>query len=1308
MPPSMADREQEYVTAPQPVGFSPHSLQSLNTPDTMGRVMILHQPRVLPIREGTFQARQKDENLVVGGGSRVRYSAMVMAIMASDAETVFQRSLEVAMSKKKRYPEALKELDNLKDNSKLTRWKMRVIRELMTEAQEEAARCESELDEVHHEIKEEEEDQKLDDDARRALLAEARDTKVEFSQWKRVFSSRSQENKDVKAGLEQVKDCIVELEKEVGSLKDSLEQARRVLPAAMYVLKGQSEATDLALELNASVDPFTGAAARWAAIDTLQDRISISLTPAEKVRRALKEENWEALSLDEKRFTMVDRVLNPDLYHWMKGDTQFLDGIMSTSSTTKESSSPCPKKDSLVALIGAGPLSGASMDGIQDLDEALRKRQKRGWSNKARDMATSSVWEKGQGEVSVRSEASGGVSSSRVGLATTKGHTLTLAEEWILPDFQLNSMEVTRIMGTAYHRLDRIGVIVRKLLRTYHDDPTRKGIIAAGDDLCDDWIFDLGASVRAKLPEARSVEERDWVTVDQLLYPEFWKVKKKNEERGTFDEPRGLPLYHMAFKIAGDDGHSDMSPDQLKVLRLLLKYNGAISTYLRQEKLWEDKKALDETPLTTTTSKRIAAASIVSANIVRQGSKEKKDRMACRGIEGPDVRVLKLLRELAAAKTTRAKYMDSDAMHSVPQRFPTERYAVELEAAITSLLREQVFERERALEHKLKARHDCSTCTRDSSNHLSVSESSDGEAENWEIATRTGKVSMMMGRRCLSRKTSDSIPPRASSWDARSCCMKSNHEYSESKRLRKSGNKGSNLPQQRRNAEDEGGGREGVQGDEESQTWHGLATVEEFTAEEVEQLVEENHPWEGCRACFTLPCRWAACADHVAIGERKEQLKQEILRLMGERNKEFVETVVPLSCVRGGDTLLLRTEAIREMRWENKELDRHLHLAGVDRELHDAYASTADAMEVKSLHHYPTLMWCDDAKEALEEERDHLLARTLAVEIVDDMLEVMLEGWAFGVRQAEHSVAGFVPAVKPHGFMRPGDQRRAVRYLEHRHRLRQIAHQRGERLPEERRGTHLEKGLPIDDCSQERILAKRAKKKEEEQGHLLTETENTLKFGLFTMVLGYLHSMNLVQREREAWSGARDVIDPSVSLLRAPKTRERKKMIEETVKERERVAARARFLGMAKLAEDRGERRLAHQKQEVSRRRAQKLREKKKMEEAAREIQRIFRGYRGRVLAQRWALKRAEIEALKSVMHEAAVNVQRTYRGYLGRVEASEVRMELAEYITGIRVKEAEADLVEYWDTHKFERTKTKWKKTLAKPLMAMRARKLE
>lgn len=56
--------------------------------------------------------------------------------------------------------------------------------------------------------------------------------------------------------------------------------------------------------------------------------------------------------------------------------------------------------------------------------------------------------------------------------------------------------------------------------------------------------------------------------------------------------------------------------------------------------------------------------------------------------------------------------------------------------------------------------------------------------------------------------------------------------------------------------------------------------------------------------------------------------------------------------------------------------------------------------------------------------------------------------------------------------------------------------------------------------------------------------------------------------------------------------------------------------------------------------------------------------------------------------------------------------MELAEYITDIRVKEAESDLAEYWETHKVKAAKDGAKKkllaTIGTPLLAMRRRQLE
>lgn len=67
----------------------------------------------------------------------------------------------------------------------------------------------------------------------------------------------------------------------------------------------------------------------------------------------------------------------------------------------------------------------------------------------------------------------------------------------------------------------------------------------------------------------------------------------------------------------------------------------------------------------------------------------------------------------------------------------------------------------------------------------------------------------------------------------------------------------------------------------------------------------------------------------------------------------------------------------------------------------------------------------------------------------------------------------------------------------------------------------------------------------EDQQHLLQETETTMKFGLFSMVQGYLHAMRLVQREKESWSGRGDAIGKDVDThFRTPQTLERKKMVQ--------------------------------------------------------------------------------------------------------------------------------------------------------------------
>lgn len=63
------------------------------------------------------------------------------------------------------------------------------------------------------------------------------------------------------------------------------------------------------------------------------------------------------------------------------------------------------------------------------------------------------------------------------------------------------------------------------------------------------------------------------------------------------------------------------------------------------------------------------------------------------------------------------------------------------------------------------------------------------------------------------------------------------------------------------------------------------------------------------------------------------------------------------------------------------------------------------------MHGYRSLMWVGDARKTLHNTRNRFIAQTFVAELVDDLLEAMLEGWAFGERESNFTVAGFAPTV---------------------------------------------------------------------------------------------------------------------------------------------------------------------------------------------------------------------------------------------------------------------------------------------------------
>ncbi len=105
--------------------------------------------------------------------------------------------------------------------------------------------------------------------------------------------------------------------------------------------------------------------------------------------------------------------------------------------------------------------------------------------------------------------------------------------------------------------------------------------------------------------------------------------------------------------------------------------------------------------------------------------------------------------------------------------------------------------------------------------------------------------------------------------------------------------------------------------------------------------------------------------------------------------------------------------AIKELMAEQVLIENGKKMVILDKELHHAYSIKDDYIEITSLHSFPQVMLRKNAILALELNRNRLLAVETCSEIVEDILDLMLEGWEFGERVSRHRTMGYVPSIDP-------------------------------------------------------------------------------------------------------------------------------------------------------------------------------------------------------------------------------------------------------------------------------------------------------
>lgn len=131
-------RDSDDNPLPKPVGYAPYHLQSLNTPESLGKISILHTPRNRPLQSNEFQ-------ITVGAVTAVTYTIVVTSKVAVVASQVLNEALERAKFCAARLPDCAAELLELSDSIRIAERKLLVVEKMIQEGKLAAEQCRQEI-----------------------------------------------------------------------------------------------------------------------------------------------------------------------------------------------------------------------------------------------------------------------------------------------------------------------------------------------------------------------------------------------------------------------------------------------------------------------------------------------------------------------------------------------------------------------------------------------------------------------------------------------------------------------------------------------------------------------------------------------------------------------------------------------------------------------------------------------------------------------------------------------------------------------------------------------------------------------------------------------------------------------------------------------------------------------------------------------------------------------------------------------------------------------------------------------------------
>ena len=742
----------------------------------------------------------------------------------------------------------------------------------------------------------------------------------------------------------------------------------------------------------------------------------------------------------------------------------------------------------------------------------------------------------------------------------------------------------------------------------------------------------------------RAVTEEDMAEVAAHLQQSGGLMQNRNSRRGAAG---GAPVGSRGASRNGARGpwqcpfdreailriwrtprHFLKTDDEREVLKLLQKYNGSYTSYMDA----------------------IIQAKRRQGHFVKEGSHIQWEKLGKLVSKDVDFRARQILREIDRATFTKNEWISSDVLHANDQKFPTRVLRMHLEEALDVLLTEQIKDRERA--EKFRVDSSDSEDEEDAAILLALEEQDDVSLDDSDGGGGDGEILNKVRKRAMKR-------------EKRKRKLKKVSDEAEVMKMKK------------------------------------VLARKKTGVALAEAILQNQLGVSGCLSCRSKRCKWNPSVDVEVCMGRKRVLDEELERVRADRNSIIFESDVCLSVQLGGNRVFKRQDLVDELMYEIRELGQRIDLNNIDRELHDAYATRKEYFESKYLHGYSLLLWTNNARMALEMRQSRLCALSVSKEVVDDILDWMLEGWYFGERESQFKVLGYVPTIKATGKVRAGqDQISSVAQVVAKMKTRANNRRNNIATAQSTQGLMIEKAWEVEVGAQQKLESLKVARDGNEHEHMLNETETTLKFGIFMMTLMYFRAMTFLKREQKSWAGEGDEIGVrNKKKTDKVMTDERLRMLDEE----NRAAARKKkvdiVLARCKVGEARRVEREAAERREAILRMQAVVRRQRLETESISIIQKVYRGHLGRKAAKRWALKRAELGAMNALLNSTAIAIQRVFRGYEGRLFTVQKRTEMAQFIALMRVQESQQDEEIYWQTHPWSRFKRDRKEWIAQRL---------